>query len=363
MSQHTEKIMVVTSDQEQLMQYSFHLQRAGYPVVMAETGQEALEIAQTEKPTLAVVETRLSDMAGVDVCRRLRNAHLDMHVIMLTPSYSSDVHISTLEAGADDFIIKPINPKEFILRVRAVLRRTNRPDQLQTAYQERQRATTLLPQNEPEVNESTERSDMRRQTMPLDMYAEMTGGYTLDQLLEQASDAVQLQNRAEARETYLQVLKIDPYNETALTWLAWHTGDAYEGVRFLERLVERHPESVKYQEYLAAGKRRVEELDQLISGSGMLGYWTMAEKIQADRNRKGRDRRSASITPVGQLLLTRGFITSDQLETAVIVHEMFARLGTPKKLGEVLLEYGYLSKAQLQEVLNEQLTDFNNQFY
>ena len=359
MTQHFEKILLVEADQELLMQFSFHLQRAGYQVVMAENGYEAFEIAQTEKPDLAIVDLKLPDQPGMDVCRRLRNAHLNMHVIMLASSYSPDEHIGSLEAGADDFIVKPINPREFILRVKAVLRRTNRPDQPQAALQNRQGATGILPERDPVVDIGPS----RRQTSPLNMYAEMTGGYTLDQLLEQASDALQLQNTGEVREVYLQVLKIDPYNETALTWLAWHTNDAYEGVRFLEKLVEKHPESTKYQEYLAAGKLRVRELDQLISGSGVLGYWTMAEQIMAERNNRGPDRRSASITPLGQLLLKKGFITQEQLDTAIVVHEMFARLGEPKKLGEVLVEYGYLSKAQLQEVLNEQVIDFNNQFY
>ena len=363
MTQQFEKVLLVEADQELLMQFSFFLQRAGYQVVMAESGYEALEIAQTEKPALAIVDLKLPDQTGVDACRRLRNAHLNMHVIMLTSSYSPDEHIATLEAGADDFIVKPINPKEFILRVKAVLRRTNRPSQPQAALQNRQRATAILSQPGLEPDQPADKAAGRRQTSPLDKSEETTGEFTLDELLEQASEAVQLQNKGEAREIYLQALKIDPYNETALTWLAWNTSDAYEGVRFLEKLVEKHPESPKYQEYLAAGKRRVQELDQLISGSGMLGYWTMAEQIMAERNRRGTDRRNAPITPVGQLLLKKGFITPDQLDTAVVVHEMFARLGQPKKLGEVLLEYGYLSKAQLQEVLNEQVVDFNNQFY
>jgi DNA-binding response OmpR family regulator len=360
MSQQVEKILLVATDQELLMQSVFHLQRAGYGVVMAENGREALQTAQVEKPDLAIVDLKLPDASGVDLCRRLRNAHLNIHIIILTSKYSSEDHIASLEAGADDFIIKPVNPTEFVLRVKAVLRRTNRPEQPQAVFQNRQRATAILPQNEIAP---ADKFASKRQTAPLDVYGEMGNNSTLVQLLEQAAEADRAQNSLEARELYLQVLKMDQYNETALTWLAWHTSDAYEGVRYLEKLVEKHPENTKYQEYLAAGKNRIVELDQLISGSGVLNYWTMAEKIQAERTRRGQDRRSAPITPVGQLLLKKKFITQDQLDTAIIVHEMFTRLGQPKKLGEVLLEYGYLTPSQLQEVLNEQLTDFNNQFY
>ncbi len=360
MTQQSEQILLVAADQELLMQFSFHLQRAGYQVIMAESGQEAILKTQTEKPDLAIIDLKLPDLSGVEVCRGLRKAHLNLRVIMLTSSYSPDEYVTTLEAGADDFIVKPINPKEFILRVKAVLRRTNQPEQNQAAFQNHQRGTSMLPQPDPDpANISAD----RRQNTFLDMPTGLKEEYTLDELLEQASNAIQLQDKAEAREIYLQALKIDPYNEIALTWLAWYTSDAYEGVRFLEKLVEKHPESAKYQQYLAAGKRRVQELDQLISESGMLGYWSMAEQIMAERYQHGTDRRSAPITPVGQLLLKKGFITPDQLETAVVVHEMFARLGQPRKLGEVLLEYGYLTKAQLQEVLNEQVVDFNTQFY
>lgn len=360
MSQQIEKILLVANDQELLMQSTFHLHRAGYGVVMAENGREALDVAQAEKPDLAVVDLKLPDLSGVDICRRLRNSHLNIHVIMLTSGYSPEDHIASLEAGADDFIIKPINPTEFVLRVKAVMRRTNRPEQPQVAFQNRQRATAVLPQNE---TPPADKFASKRQTAPLDVYNDMGNNSTLIQLLQEAAQADQQQNGTEARELYLQVLKMDPYNETALTWLAWHTSDAYEGVRYLEKLVESHPENTKYQEYLAAGKSRVRELDQLISGSGVLNYWTMAEQIQAERTRRGHDRRSAPITPVGQLLLKKKFITQDQLDTAIIVHEMFTRLGQPKKLGEILLEYGYLTSAQLQEVLNEQMNDFNNQFY
>lgn len=367
MTEQTEKILLVDADQELLMQLSYHLQRAGYQVMLAENGQEALEKAQKENPALTILDLVMPDIAGVEVCRRLRKAHLSMFVIILTAMDSTDNHIAGLEAGADDYILKPVNPKELILRVKAILRRN---------------ARTELPQpDKPPASNQTDQLNpipnlLNRQytTAPLSQSGslriispepapENPNKQALDEILEAASQVAQLQDVSQARELYLKALKLDPNNETALIWLAWHTPDPYEGVRYLETLVQNHPENAQFQEFLEAGRNRCQELDQLISGSGVLGYWNMAEQIQQDRIQKGTDRRSSSVTPVGQLLLKKGIITAEQLETAVVIHEMFTRLGEPKKLGEVLLEYGYLTQEQLQAVLREQLTDFNSNFY
>jgi DNA-binding response OmpR family regulator len=355
MTQPTEKILLVDADQNLLRQLGTQLYQAGYHVVVAENGQEALARAQQVKPTLTILDLLMPDMAGVEVCRRLRKAHLNMHVIILTAMDSADDHIAGLEAGADDYILKPVNPKELILRVKSVLRRTN-----QTTYLAANPVRTESPRNTAPLLQNGMPS---RGTNPLPRQLDPRHVQRVNGVLQVAAQEAQLQNISGARELYLEVLNLDPNNETALIWLAWHTTDPYDGVRFLEKLVENHPENTQFQEFLAAGKRRCQELDQLISGSGVLGYWTMAEQIQQERVTKGLDRRSASVTPVGQLLLQKGYITREQLETAVVVHEMFTRLGEPKKLGEVLLEYGYLTQEQLQTVLSEQVSDFNSNFY
>lgn len=356
MTEQKEKILLVDADQNLLRHLSFYLQQAGYDVVLARNGQEALERAYAEKPVLTILDLLMPDIAGVEVCRRLRKAHLNMYVIILTAMDSTDFHIAGLEAGADDYIAKPVNPNELIARVRGVLRRTNRIDQ--PPLPNRERGTAILTQNNfyTDVNRKV-------QTDRLVNHSPAASNQTAAQYLQLASQAAQLQEMQEARELYLQALKVEPDNETALIWLAWNTSDPYEGVNYLEKLVEAHPENPQFKEYLEAGKKRCAELDQLISGSGVLGYWNTAEQIQQERIRMGKDRRSASVQPVGQLLLRKGYITADQLDTAVVVHEMFARLGEKKKLGEILVEYGYLTKEQLQDVLNEQLTDFNTQFY
>jgi hypothetical protein len=127
--------------------------------------------------------------------------------------------------------------------------------------------------------------------------------------------------------------------------------------------VAAHPENIRAREFLEAGRRRLQELNQLITDSSVLGYWNVAEQLQQERLRKGIDRRAMPVLPIGQLLLRKGIISQEQLDTAVSLHEMFNRLNQPKKLGEILLEYGYLSQTQLQIVLNEQQAEYNSQFY
>ena len=185
----------------------------------------------------------------------------------------------------------------------------------------------------------------------------------LQNIMEAASQAAQTHDYTRARELYLHALSIDRGNENALLWLAWNTNDPYEGCTYLERLVEAHPENAKLREFLEAGRKRCRELDGLISNSNVLNYWNIAEQVHQERLQQSVDRRAAPITPLGQILLKRRLITPAQLETAVSLHEMFSRLGTPKKLGEVLMEYGYVSKDQLKQVLYEQQLDFQSQFY
>ncbi len=379
MTEQTGKILLVDTDQAFLMQLSFQLQRAGYQVVLAESGKEALDKALSEKPVLTILDLAIPDLAGKEICRCLRKADLSMYVIILTSQDSRANYIAGLEVDADDYIIKPINTEELILHIRTVLQNSNRAKQPPLPYWQSSNQPTILPikpglHNQPPVTTQLAKSGLLTETRaitagtpdgkPLTKAAPYTSyKQTLDETLQTTAKEVQSNDIAQASEIYLKVLKLDPNNETALIWLAWHTADPYEGVRFLEKLVVKHPENAQFREYLEAGSRRVQELDQLISGSDVLGYWNKAEQIQQERIQNGRDLRCGSVTPVGQLLLKRGIITTEQLETGLVIHEMFARLGEPKKLGEVLLDYGYLNQEQLHTVLSEQQTDFNSQFY
>ncbi len=124
-----QKILLADDEQDILMLVNFHLQRAGFQVVLAENGREALEKAASERPVLAILDRMMPEMDGVEVCRRLRQASPGMYIIMLTARATDEERIDGLEAGADDYIGKPFSTRELTLKVTAMLRHlsTNPP--------------------------------------------------------------------------------------------------------------------------------------------------------------------------------------------------------------------------------------------
>lgn len=100
-----------------------YLLQSGFQVDLAGDGFTALRLAAERKPDLIVLDRMLPGLDGVEVCRRLRQS-MAVPVIMLTALGSEDDRILGLEAGADDYITKPFSPRELVLRVRSVLRRT-----------------------------------------------------------------------------------------------------------------------------------------------------------------------------------------------------------------------------------------------
>jgi len=95
----------------------------GYTVTLANSGAEGLEKVRNEHPDLVLLDILMPDMTGYDVCRRLREdpATRLLPVVMLTSSGDQD-KVDAIEAGADDFIARPLNPQELLSRVRSLLR-------------------------------------------------------------------------------------------------------------------------------------------------------------------------------------------------------------------------------------------------
>jgi DNA-binding response OmpR family regulator len=125
MPEHNEKILLADDEHDILMLVNFHLQRAGYQVILAENGREALEKAEQEKPILAILDRMMPEMDGVEVCRRLREVNPGIYIIMLTALATDEHRIGGFEAGADDYIVKPFNAKELTLKVKAMIRHAN----------------------------------------------------------------------------------------------------------------------------------------------------------------------------------------------------------------------------------------------
>ncbi|MBI1352580.1 MAG: response regulator [Actinomycetales bacterium] len=103
-----------------------YLQQAGYATLEAPDGPNAI-VAAREAPDLVVLDVMLPGFDGFEVCRRLRVDRPDVPIIMLTALGEEEDRIAGLDSGADDYLAKPFSPRELVLRVASVLRRTNPP--------------------------------------------------------------------------------------------------------------------------------------------------------------------------------------------------------------------------------------------
>ncbi len=121
-----EKILIVDDDVNALKLIGYTLHREGYEIVVAQSGQEALAKAQTEKPHLVLLDIMMPGMDGYEVCRRLRATPqiAQIPVIMLTAKSQVEDKVAGFEAGADDYLTKPVIPAELVARVRALLLRS-----------------------------------------------------------------------------------------------------------------------------------------------------------------------------------------------------------------------------------------------
>ena len=119
--------ILVADDERKIVQLvRDYLETAGFTVVTAGDGPEALMRARTERPDLVVLDLGLPGLDGLDVTRQLRRDG-DLPIIMLTARDDETDKLVGLELGADDYVTKPFSPRELVARVRAVLRRHERP--------------------------------------------------------------------------------------------------------------------------------------------------------------------------------------------------------------------------------------------
>lgn len=119
------KILIVDDEADILTLLEYNLDKAGFEVISAQDGPEALDLAKKEKPRLIILDIMLPSMEGTEVCKIIKKDEATSHipVIMLTAKGEEIDRIVGLELGAEDYITKPFSPRELILRVKAVLKR------------------------------------------------------------------------------------------------------------------------------------------------------------------------------------------------------------------------------------------------
>jgi two-component system KDP operon response regulator KdpE len=120
-----ERILVCDDDPQIRRALSLILRDAGYEVLIASSGEEALDRAAVAGPHLAIVDLLLPDQHGIELCRRLREWS-EMPILVLSAISDEQTKIDALHLGADDYVTKPFGPGELVARVRAALRRAGR---------------------------------------------------------------------------------------------------------------------------------------------------------------------------------------------------------------------------------------------
>ena len=120
-------ILVIEDEQDMAALVAFHLEKEGYLPLIANDGVSGLEQSQTSTPDLILLDLMLPGISGIDICRVLKGNEKTavIPIIMLTARGEEIDRVVGFEVGADDYMVKPFNMRELLLRVKAVLRRTN----------------------------------------------------------------------------------------------------------------------------------------------------------------------------------------------------------------------------------------------
>jgi DNA-binding response OmpR family regulator len=119
-----ESLLFIEDDDGIRLALSMALEDEGYDVRQAPNGRDGLSEFRRNPPDLVLLDLRLPDMSGFDVCRALRSESI-VPIIMITAQTDTHDMVAGLEAGADDYVTKPVVPKELAARIRALLRRVH----------------------------------------------------------------------------------------------------------------------------------------------------------------------------------------------------------------------------------------------
>jgi two-component system phosphate regulon response regulator PhoB len=124
------KILVIDDEQDLLDLVGYHLQKAGFTVLSARNAADGLDLAGSERPDLVLLDVMLPDLKGTDVLKQLRSRPetAKTPVVLLTACGEEIDRILGFELGADDYVVKPFSPRELVLRLTAMLKRSQEID-------------------------------------------------------------------------------------------------------------------------------------------------------------------------------------------------------------------------------------------
>jgi len=175
----TPKVLVVDDDAVTRRATSRVLGRADYQVVEAKSGEEGLRLARTEEPDLVILDVVLPDGDGVELCQQIKDDEAldDVYVMLLSGKRTgSESQAAGLEAGADDYVTRPVSNRELLARVRTMLRLKQTEDELRREVAERKRAEKALQERLKELG------------CLYAVYRDMEADYPVDQLCQRIVD-------------------------------------------------------------------------------------------------------------------------------------------------------------------------------
>lgn len=119
-------ILLVEDEQSIVTLIKYNLEKEGFKVFCSETGEDALKIIKEKIPDLVILDWMLPDTSGIDVCRQIKidKKLKNIPVLILTAKGEPDDKIKGLEVGADDYVTKPFNNKELLLRIKSLIKRS-----------------------------------------------------------------------------------------------------------------------------------------------------------------------------------------------------------------------------------------------
>jgi DNA-binding response OmpR family regulator len=215
-----ERILIVEDERAVARGLQYAFEKEGYRVSLAVTGQEGIEKARVETPDLLILDIRLPDISGFDVCRTLRK-ELKQPILMLTARDEETDKVLGLELGADDYVTKPFGLRELLSRVRALLRRAYGDLASDSATQRLKAGELTL--------------DLQRQQ-----------AYRNDQLLDLTTTEFKLL-------TYLATHPERPFTREELIHAAWGYSDYYGDertvdvhIRHIREKIEANPAQPRY---------------------------------------------------------------------------------------------------------------------
>ncbi|EAF0548450.1 response regulator transcription factor [Listeria monocytogenes] len=133
----TTSILIADDDKEIVDLVKLYLQNEGYTIYQAYDGAEVWRLVQEKQPTLVILDIMMPEMNGLEVCRLMRDNGILTPILMLSAKAEDNDKIMGLLTGADDYMVKPFNPLELSVRVKAILRRMQQMSQAEPVSQDK----------------------------------------------------------------------------------------------------------------------------------------------------------------------------------------------------------------------------------